>query len=243
MRWRKNDAQRVLITNLEGTVLQELGAPKGGEFTHDAPNAFYSEHRHKDVFKCTDVTYLEGRLYVVTGYSQGDFVLSAERDSDGQWYWGPTAWGGKGDAPGNFRTAHGVTAHDGHIYVSNREAFQVIKFTADGKLVEVMPDIPSGSRICNVAHAEHDGYFVMNALAPLDDGKTGLGGQRTAPIYAHSGERLISCIDAGSLGIPVLKHIHNVWPHYHTDEAGVRTLYILIHGWRDGKFAVLKKAA
>ena len=35
---------------------------------------------------------------------------------------GPTAWGGKGDAPGKFNTAHGVFAWDDHIYVANREA-------------------------------------------------------------------------------------------------------------------------
>ena len=237
----QNNAQRVLILNLDGSVKQELNTPRGGEFDCDDPNLYYSENRHKSGhFACTDVTYLNGRLYVVTGYSKGDYVLSAEM-KDGQYNWGPIAWGGKGDAPGKFRTAHGVTAYDGHIYVSNREAFKVIKFTPEGKLVEILPDIPDGSRICNVARAEHDNYFVMNSLVPLGDGASGYGGHRTAPIYAHTGDHLIFCIDAGSLGIPVLKHIHNVWPHYHTNEAGVRNLYLLVHGWRDGKFAVLKK--
>ena len=35
------------------------------------------------------------------------------------------------------------------------------------------------------------------------------GAMRAAPIYAHSGESLVSVIDAGSLGIPVLKHLHH----------------------------------
>ena len=39
------------------------------------------------------------------------------------------AWGGKGDEPGKFQTAHGIFAYDGNIFVANREASQVIEFT------------------------------------------------------------------------------------------------------------------
>ena len=52
-------------------------------------------------------------------------MLSARQGADGQWAWGPTAWGGKGDGPGQFRTAHGVFAWGGDVYVANREAHQV----------------------------------------------------------------------------------------------------------------------
>jgi len=184
---------------------------------------------------------LDGALYVVTGYCQGDFVLCANCDQ-GTWKWGTTAWGGKGTEAGKFQTAHGVTAHDEHIYVSNREAHQVVKFTKDGDLVEVMPEIPPGSRICNVAYAEHHNYFVMNSLVPLGSpSMTGdSNGSRTAPIFAHTGDRLVSVIEPGSLGIPVLKHIHQVWPHYVPGANGDKRLHLLVHGWRDGKFAVLK---
>ena len=40
--------------------------------------------------------------------------------------------GGKGDGAGQFQTAHGVFAHDGHIFVANREAHQVLEFTPEG---------------------------------------------------------------------------------------------------------------
>ena len=86
-------------------------------------------------------TYLDGKLFVVTGYCPGDFVLTLE-ERGGKWAWGSTAWGGKGTEPGKFQTAHGVTAFEGHIYVSNREAHAVNKFTPDGKLVEILPGIP-----------------------------------------------------------------------------------------------------
>ena len=242
----QNEAERVLIVGLDGTVEQELQRPRGGEFANDAVNRYYSERRVSSapkIFSCTDVAYLNGKLYVVTGYSQGDFVLTAAPSKAGGWAWGGgearagIAWGGKGDEGGRFRTAHGIFAYDNHLYVANREAFQVIKFTSHGEVVEVLPDVPVGARICNVGRAERHAYFVMNALAPLG-GADGLPStpQRTAPIYFHTGERLVSTVDPGVLGIPVLKHLHHVHAHY--DPQG--QLYLLLHGWRDGKFAVLK---
>lgn len=118
--------------------------------------------------------------------------------------WGPTAWGGKGDAPGKFNTAHGIFAWDDHIYVANREAHQVVKFTKDGKLVNCLPNIPDEARICNIARATENNYFIMNALQPIPHSPP-----KTAQIYAHSGEELLSTIDPGELGIPVLKHLHH----------------------------------
>ena len=41
-------------------------------------------------------------------------------------------------------------------------------------------------------------------------------------------------------GTQVLKHLHHVWPHYVTAADGTRTLYLLVHGWSAGKFAVLR---
>ena len=129
----QNEDQRVLIIGLDGEVKQQLSAPVGGEFDFGEANVYYSERPikqcpwgqpHLPKFACTDVTYLDGKLYVVTGYCDGDFVLTANEEG-GQWRWGHTAWGGKGSAAGKFRTAHGVFAYDGHIFVANREAHQV----------------------------------------------------------------------------------------------------------------------
>lgn len=239
----QNENARILIIGTDGTVKQQLDQPKGGEFDFDEANGYYSQapkqgcpwhSPHRAEFACTDVTYHDGKLYVVTGYCDGDFVVSAT-EKNGQWEWGPHAWGGKGDAIGKFNTAHGIFAHDGSIFVANREAHQVLEFTPEGKLIRMMPDIPETARICNVAHAADDKWFIMNALEPIQHTPA-----KTAPIYAHSGERLLSTIEPGMLGIPVLKHLHHVWPHYVTGEDGKKTLYILISGWSEGKFAVLK---
>jgi len=238
----QNNESRVLIIDLKGNVKQQLDAPKGGEFNFGEANAYYSERPtkcvpwgtpHQAAFACTDVTYLDGKLYVVTGYCPGDFVLTATQNYDGDWKWGPIAWGGKGESAGKFNTAHGIFAYDDHIFVANREAHQVIEFTKTGQLIRCLPDIPESARICNVARA--DNYFVMNALEPIKATPA-----KTAAVYAHTGERLLSTIEPGDLGIPVLKHLHHVWPHYITGNDGKRTLYLLLHGWSSGKFAVLK---
>ena len=219
--------RRILITDLEGKVLQDIKKPTGTEFDFARANEWYSQP--KAHFSCTDVTYLDGIIYAVTGYSKGDFVLTLE-EIEGVWSWGKIAWGGKGKQPGEFSTAHGVFAHDDHIYVANREAHQVIKFTKDGKLVEILKDIPKESRVCNVAHQGEN--FIFCPLAQV-------AGSSSAPIYAHTGDKLVSTIIPGDLKIPVLNNIHHAWPHI-VKEGGKEQLYILVHGWSKGKYAVLK---
>ena len=66
-----------------------------------------------------------------------------------------------------------------------------------------------------------------------------LGDQKSAPIYAHTGEKLVSTIIPGDLDIPILTNIHQVWPHF-VEKNGSKQLYLLVHGWNIGKFAVLK---
>lgn len=222
-------AQRVLITDLKGQIVQAIERPKGTEFQFQEANDYYATENPR--FNVTDITYLDGRLYAVTGYSPGDFVLALQMVDD-QWQWGPIAWGGKGDKPGQFRTAHGISAYDDHLFVANREAHQVVKFTKDGKFVETFAGIPKNSRICNVTRFEDT--FVLCPLAPVTDD------QKSAPIYAYADGEVISTIIPADLGVPVIRHNHHVWPHYVTDEAGNKQLYLLVHGWNQGKYVVLK---
>jgi hypothetical protein len=46
---------------------------------------------------------------------------------------------------------------------------------------------------------------IFNALEPIQHAPC-----KTAQIYAHSGEEILSTIDPGALGVPVLKHLHHV---------------------------------
>ena len=222
------EGKRVLVLNMDGTIVSDILKPKGIEFDFVPANDFFKSKGSN--FGVTDVTYLDGIIYAAHGYSKGDFVLTIE-EKDGSWDWGKLAWGGKGKAPGQFQTAHGVYAHDGHILVANRAAGQVVKFRKDGAFVEMFSDIPEGSLVCNVSYKTE--HFFFNALKAVGD-------MKSAPIYAHTGKELVSTIIPGDLDIPILTNIHHVWPHHVTDNSGGKQLYLLVHGWNKGKYAVLK---
>ena len=221
------NGKRVLVLTLDGTIVSEILKPTGTEFDFALANEFYASKDSN--FGVTDVTYLKGTIYVAHGYSKGDFVMTI-KEKGGVWSWGKLAWGGKGDNPGQFKTAHGVYAHDNHILVANRAAGQVVKFTKKGKFVEIFNDIPESSLVCNVSYKSE--HFFLNALNAIGD-------QKSAPIYAHTGDKLVSTIIPGDLDIPILTNIHQVWPHF-VEKNGSKQLYLLVHGWNKGKFAVLK---
>jgi hypothetical protein len=222
------EGKRVLVLTLDGTIVSEILKPTGNEFKFVPANEFFSSEDSN--FGVTDVTYLKGTIYVAHGYSEGDFVMTIE-EKNGVWSWGKLAWGGKGDNPGQFKTAHGVYAHDNHVLVANRAAGQVVKFTKKGKFVETFKDIPEGSLVCNISYKTE--HFFLNALSAI-------GEQKSAPIYVHTGEKLVSTIIPGDLDIPILTNIHQVWPHFVETENGSKQLYLLVHGWNKGKFAVLR---
>ena len=222
------EGKRVLVLNLDGSIISDITKPIGCEFDFAPANEFFAAPESN--FGVTDVTYLDSTIYVAHGYSKGDFVLTII-EKNGSWQWGNLAWGGKGDQPGQFQTAHGVYAHEGHIFVANRAAGQVVKFNKKGEYVEMLKDIPTKSLVCNVSFK--DEHFFFNALKALDD-------QRSAPIYAHDGNQLVSTIIPGDLDIPIITNIHHVWPHHVTDAQGNKQLYLLVHAWNKGKYAVLK---
>ena len=222
------EGKRVLVLNLDGSIVSDILKPKGNEFDFVPANEFFGSAGSN--FGVTDVTYLDGVIYAAHGYSKGDFVLTIV-ETDGSWDWGKLAWGGKGKAPGQFQTAHGIYAHEGHILVANRAAGQVVRFRPDGGFVDMFSDIPDGSLVCNVSYKTE--HYFFNALRALE-------GQKSAPIYAHTGEELVSTIVPGDLDIPVLTNIHHVWPHYVEASDGSKQLYLLVHGWNKGKYAVLK---
>lgn len=223
------EGKRVLVLDLEGNIISEMLKPTGNEFSFALANEFFGSEDAN--FGVTDVTYLDGTIYAAHGYSKGDFVLTIE-EKDGKWDWGKLAWGGKGTEPGQFQTAHGIYAHEGYILVANRAAGQVVRFTKEGEFVEMFNDIPEGSLVCNVSYKTE--HFFFNALRALDSTMS------SAPIYAHTGDNLVSTIIPGDLDIPILTNIHHVWPHFVEGANGSKQLYLLVHAWNQGKFAVLK---
>ena len=97
--------------------------------------------------------------------------------------------------------------------------------------METFNDIPEGSLVCNISFKTE--HYFLNALSAI-------GEQKSAPIYVHTGEKLASTVISGDLDIPTLTNIHQVWPHFVETENGSKQLYLLVHGWNKGKFAVLK---
>jgi len=223
----QND-KRVLVLDTKGRIVSDILKPGGDEFDFVPANDFFRSPGSN--FGVTDVAYLDGRLYVAHGYSQGDFMLTIE-EREGSWSWGRLAWGGKGNAPGQFQTAHGVFTHQGKIYVANRAKGEIVQFRPDGGFIEKMPNIPEGSLICNVAFTQ--GHFFFNALSPL-------GEQSSAPVYIHNGNDLEHTVIPGDLDIPIMTNIHHVWPHWVQTKDGEPQLFLLIHAWNTGVFAVLK---
>jgi hypothetical protein len=224
------EGKRVLILTNEGEILSEILKPIGNEFEFDLANKFFSSKESN--FGVTDVTYLDGIIYVAHGYSEGDFILTIE-EKNGIWRWGDLAWGGKGDLPGQFQTAHGIYAHENHIFVASRAAGEVVKFTKNGQFVNIFNNIPKGSLVCNLSYKSE--HYFMNALQAIGD-------QKSAPIYVHTSNQLKSTIIPGDLEIPGLTNIHQVWPHIVINSNGLKELYLLVHGWNKGKYAVLKLA-
>src|SRR5436309_11645119 len=108
-----NDAGRVFTTSLGGELLNTLASPTGDEdlglpsvrdyFAGGGP------------FAPTDVAFLEGLLYVTTGYSSLDTVLTARVSSYNplRTAWHDLAFGGRGAGPGQFGTGHGITVPPG----------------------------------------------------------------------------------------------------------------------------------
>ena len=92
---------------IDGEIVSEVLKPTGNEFKFEKANQFFTSEDSN--FGVTDVTYLMGTIYVAHGYSKGDFILTIV-ENNGIWSWGNLAWGGKGDNPGQFKTAHGVYA-------------------------------------------------------------------------------------------------------------------------------------
>ena len=144
----QNEKARILICQLDGTVLQELTAPSGGEFNFDEANGYYSKKTIKQLpwdqikspaFAVTDVTFLNGKLYAVTGYCDGDFVLTASfNDKTKLFEWGPTAWGGKDplvgtgkSTPGKFQTAHGERAKGANLLEDENTRDEVREMATD----------------------------------------------------------------------------------------------------------------
>ena len=184
-------------------------------------------------FTPTDVDHHDGLLYVTTGYSELDWVLTAEVRGAAPLAisWNPLAFGGRGTMPGQFGTGHGVTvveANDGvHLEIADRPNAEIDRFRADGTYLSTL-ELPRGAFPCDIDYLGD--VAVVGAVHGPDRDKG-------APIYVLERGRVVSEVwPKEELGLQNFQHIHNAV----VTELDSR-LYIVVQSWNPGDFAVLEQ--
>jgi hypothetical protein len=224
-----NDAGKVFTTTLDGKLVHILNTPTANDdFDEPEVNDYFFG---KGNFAPTDVEELDGLYYITTGYSNLDFVLTARilRTSPFEAVWNDLAFGGKGDGPGQFGTAHGITIPPGkkRLDISDRPHSRIERFTRYGHYRSTL-EMPRGSLPCDIDYLDH--YAVVASLDGPDPSKG-------APVYILEDDKLISTImPKEDLGLQNFKHNHN---------AVLRKIgnkyYIIVQAWNPGDFAILEQ--
>jgi len=224
-----NEANRVFITSLNGKLEVELKPPEAGvDMGHPTANDYFN---NKGNFIPTDVEQLDGLLYVATGYSKLDFVLTARILSTKPFKvaWHDLAFGGKGSGAGQFGTGHGITVPPGtrRIDVSDRPNSEIDRFTRHGQYLSTLK-LPPGSFPCDIYYLGK--YAVVGALHGPDRSKG-------APIYIIENDQVISTVmPKEDLGLKNFQHIHNAVLR----EIGGK-MYVIAQAWNPGDFAILEQ--
>jgi hypothetical protein len=226
-----NQAGRVFTTTLDGKLADTLGPPEpGADLGHPLANDYFAGRGN---FVPTDVEQLDGLLYVTTGYSNLDFVLTARilGFDPLRTAWHDLAFGGKGAGPGQFGTGHGITVPPGlkRIDVADRPNSEIDRFTRYGQFLGTWR-MPLGSFPCDVDYLGR--YAIVGALHGPDRSKG-------APIYLFENEQLVSTVmPKEELGLENFQHVHNAVLHERDGK-----LYIIAQAWNPGDFAILEQVA
>ncbi len=223
-----NDAGKVFTTTLDGKLVNTLDTPTGHSFDEPTVDGYFAGGGK---FVPTDVEQLNGLYYITTGYSDLDYVLTAQIDSTKPFasHWYDLVFGGKGDAPGQFGTGHGITVSPDRkrLVVSDRPNAELERFTRFGQYRDTV-NVPAGAFPCDVDYVGP--YMIVGCLhGPNRD----LG----APIYILEDEKVVSTImPKAELGLENFQHVHNA-----TGIILDGKLYIIAQAWNPGDFAVFEQ--
>ena len=224
-----NEAAAVFTTGLDGKLLNTLQTPDGkSDLGHPIANDYFIGRGN---FVPTDVAQLDGTLYVTTGYSNLDFVLTARIAGTNplRTAWHDLAFGGRGTGLGQLGTGHGVTVPPGtkRIDVADRPNSEIDRYTRHGQYLSTLK-MPLGSFPCDI---DYEGpYAVVGSLHGPDRGKG-------APIYILENDQLISTImPKQDLGLANFQHIHNAVIH----QVGSK-FYVIAQAWNPGDFAIFEQ--
>jgi hypothetical protein len=226
-----NEAASVFTTTLEGKLVNTLRTPEAGvDLGHPTATDYFSGRGN---FVPTDVEHIDGMLYVATGYSNLDYVLTARVTGGSPMgaVWHDLAFGGKGTGVGQFGTAHGITVPPGtkRLDIADRPNSEIDRFTRYGQYLSTLK-LPLGSFPCDIHYLGN--YAVVGSLHGPDRGKG-------APIYILENDRLISTVmPKEDLGLKNFQHVHNAVLREYNNR-----LYIIAQAWNPGDFAILEQVA
>jgi hypothetical protein len=224
-----NKAGKIFTTTLEGKLLGTLDAPTADhDFDHPEVKDYFLGQGN---FAPTGADHLDGLYYVTTGYSNLDYVLTAKvlRTNPFEAEWSDLAFGGKGDAPGQFGTGHAITVPPGkkRLDIADRPHSRIERFSKYGHFRSLLK-LPSGSLPCDIDYLE--GYAVVACLEGPDKSKG-------APIYILENDKLVSAVmPKEELGLANFVHNHNAVLHKIDGK-----FYIIAQAWNPGDFAILEQ--
>ncbi len=223
------ESASVYTTTVDGKLVHTLKTPEPGtDLGSPAANDYFMGRGN---FIPTDTEYLDGLIYMTTGYSNLDYVLTAKVLSTAPFKaeWNDLAFGGRGTGVGQLGTGHGITIPPGtrRIDVADRPNAEIDRYTRYGQYIATLKT-PLGSLPCDTYYL--DDYLVIGALDGPDRGKG-------APIYIYENDKLISTVMIKEdLGLPNFKHVHNAVMRKYNGK-----YYIIAQAWNPGDFAILEQ--
>ena len=224
-----NEANKVFVTGLDGKLDAVLKTPDAGvDLGAPVPNDYF---KSDGKFIPTDVEQLDGKLYITTGYSKLDYVLTARilKTSPLELAWNNLSFGGKGHEPGQFDTGHGITVPPKmkRLDIADRANGEIDRFSPDGKYLSTLT-MPKDSFPCDTYYL--DKYIAVASLNNPDKTKG-------AAIYILENDQVISTIlPKEELGLTNFMHIHNaVLRHIG------KKYYVIAQAWNPGDFAILEQ--
>lgn len=223
-----NEVGQVFTTALTGDLVHTLLTPTGQAPMGSVAVSQYFEERGN--FAPTDVEVFRKRLYVTTGYSNLDWVLTANVETQPSMSirWHDLAFGGRGTGPGQLGTGHGITIVDGtRVEVADRPHSEIDRYSLDGEYLSTL-NLPEGSYPCDIDY--EGGYAVVGALHGPDR-------EKGAPIYILKDDQVVSTVmPKEELGLERFQHIHNAV----LKRVGDR-FFIIAQSWNPGDFVILEQ--
>lgn len=219
-----NDAEQVIVTDLEGTV----------DFIIPRPDI--APYADSDMtYKPTDTLQVGNRLYIADGYAaQIISIFDLEARTWLGYFGGHTE---DRNENGKFRTAHAITLTPDkqNLLITDRWNSRLQIHDFEGEFI-ASHRLPYNAWLCSIDLIDWHGQQlgVIACLYDVDEDK-----KRPAPIFIvdMSTYEIISTIRVkDDLGVNTAQRIHHAKWHVYDNN-----LYIVGHSWNTGRFFILEQ--